>query len=48
MPFARGNMRDHIVEHKNDHEASHGRYVVCALGLLSLTPNGLENFVCGI
>jgi ribosomal protein S15P/S13E len=28
MPFARGNMRDHIIEHKNDHEASHGRYVV--------------------
>jgi hypothetical protein len=23
MPFARGNMRDHIVSHKNDHEASH-------------------------
>jgi hypothetical protein len=28
MPFARGNMRDHIVSHKNDHEASHGRYAV--------------------
>jgi len=28
MLFARVNMRDHIVSHKNDHEASHGRYAV--------------------
>jgi hypothetical protein len=28
MPFARGNMRDHIVSHKNDHGASYGRYAV--------------------
>jgi hypothetical protein len=28
MPFAHGNMTDHIVSHKNDHEASHGRYAV--------------------
>ena len=28
MPFARGDMRDHIVSHKNDHGASHGRYAV--------------------
>jgi len=28
MRFARSNMRDHIVSHKNDHGASHGRYGV--------------------
>jgi hypothetical protein len=28
MPFARGNMRDHIVSRKNDHDASYGRYAV--------------------
>jgi hypothetical protein len=26
MRFARGDMRDHIVSHKNDHEASYWRY----------------------
>jgi hypothetical protein len=28
MPFARGDIRDHIVSHKNDHGASYGRYAV--------------------
>jgi hypothetical protein len=28
MPFARGDMRDHIVSHKNDYGASYGRYAV--------------------
>jgi hypothetical protein len=28
MPFARGDMRDHIVSHKNDHGASYRRYGV--------------------
>ncbi len=28
MPFARGDMGDHIVSHKNDHGASHRRYAV--------------------
>jgi hypothetical protein len=28
MPFARGDMWDHIVLHKNDHGASYGRYAV--------------------
>jgi hypothetical protein len=28
MPFARGDMRDHIVSHKNDHGVSYGRYAV--------------------
>src|SRR5436190_6658655 len=28
MPFARGDMRDHIVSLKNDHGASPGRYGV--------------------
>jgi hypothetical protein len=28
MPFGRGDMRDHIVLHKNDHGASYGRYAV--------------------
>ena len=28
MPFARGDMRDHIVSHKNDHGASYGRFAV--------------------
>ena len=28
MRFARGDMRDHIVSHKNDHGASYGRYRV--------------------
>jgi hypothetical protein len=28
MPFARGDMRDHIVSHKNDHGASYWRYAV--------------------
>jgi hypothetical protein len=28
MPFARDDMRDHIVSHKNDHGASYGRYAV--------------------
>jgi hypothetical protein len=28
MPFARGDMRDRIVSHKNDHGASYGRYAV--------------------
>jgi len=28
MPFARGDMRDHIVSHKNDHGASYERYGV--------------------
>jgi hypothetical protein len=28
MPFARGDMRDHIVSHKNDHGASQGLYAV--------------------
>lgn len=28
MPFARSDMRDHIVSHKNDHGASYGRYAV--------------------
>jgi hypothetical protein len=28
MPFARGDMRDHIALHKNDHGASYGRYAV--------------------
>src|SRR5258707_12158483 len=28
MPFARGDMRVHIVSHKNDHGASYGRYAV--------------------
>ena len=26
MPFARGDMRDHIVSHKNDHGPSYRRY----------------------
>jgi hypothetical protein len=26
MRFARGDMRDHIVSHKNDHGASYWRY----------------------
>jgi hypothetical protein len=30
MPFARGDMRDHIVSHKNDHGASYGCAVVSA------------------
>jgi hypothetical protein len=28
MPFARGDMGDHIVSRKNDHGASYGRYAV--------------------
>ena len=28
MRFARGDMRDHIVSHKNDHGASYRRYGV--------------------
>ena len=28
MPFARGNMRDHIVSRKNDHGPWYGRYAV--------------------
>ena len=28
MPFELGDMRDHIVSHKNDHGASYGRYAV--------------------
>jgi hypothetical protein len=28
MPFARGDMRDHIVSHKNDHGVSYRRYAV--------------------
>ena len=28
MPFAWGDMRDHIVSHKNDHGAAYGGYVV--------------------
>ena len=28
MPFARGDMTDHIVSHKNDHGASYGHYIV--------------------
>src|SRR2546423_14590959 len=28
MRFARGDMRDHIVSHKNDHRASYERYGV--------------------
>jgi hypothetical protein len=28
MRFARGDMRDHIVSHKNDHGASYERYRV--------------------
>jgi hypothetical protein len=28
MRFARGDMRDHIVSHKNDHGASYERYGV--------------------
>ena len=28
MPFARGDMRDHIVLHKSDHGASYGRHAV--------------------
>ena len=28
MPFARDDLRDHIVSHKNDHGASHGFYAV--------------------
>src|SRR6478609_1600984 len=28
MPFARGDMGDHIVSHKNDHGASYRRYAV--------------------
>ena len=28
MRFARGDMRDHIISHKNDHGASYGRYAV--------------------
>jgi hypothetical protein len=28
MRFARGDMRDHIVSHKNDHGASYGRNAV--------------------
>ena len=28
MPFARGDVRDHIVLHKNDQGASYGRYAV--------------------
>jgi hypothetical protein len=28
MLFARGDMRNHIVSHKNDHGASYGRYAV--------------------
>jgi hypothetical protein len=28
MPFARSDMRDHIISHKNDHGASYGRYAV--------------------
>jgi len=28
MPFARGDVRDHIVSHKNDQRASYGRYAV--------------------
>ena len=28
MRFARGDMRDHIISHRNDHGASYGRYGV--------------------
>ena len=28
MPFARGDMRDHIVSHECDHGASYWRYAV--------------------
>ena len=28
MRFARGDMRDHIISHRNDHGASYGRYAV--------------------
>jgi hypothetical protein len=28
MPFARGDMRDHIASRKNDHGAPYGRYAV--------------------
>jgi len=28
MRFARGDMRDHVIPHKNDHGASHRRYGV--------------------
>ena len=31
MRFARGDMRDHIVSHKNDHGASYGRYGAIAV-----------------
>ena len=32
MRFARGDMRDHIVLHKNDHGASYCRYRVAVAG----------------
>jgi hypothetical protein len=32
MRFARGDMRDHIVSHKNDHGASYERYGVLQRG----------------
>ena len=28
MPFARGDVRDHVVSHKSDQGASYGRYTV--------------------
>jgi len=28
MPFARGDMRDHMASRKNDHGARYGRYAV--------------------
>jgi hypothetical protein len=33
VPFARGDMRDHIASHRNDHGASHGRYKFVQDGL---------------
>jgi hypothetical protein len=36
MPFARGNMRDHIVSRKNDHGASYRRYAALQCTFASL------------
>jgi hypothetical protein len=41
MRFARGDMRDHIVSHKNDHGPSHRRYSV---GAVEASKNPLAKF----
>ena len=44
MPFACGDMRDHIVSHKNDHGASYRRYGVLPWLELKLKINFCEIF----